>query len=97
LLFIRGVALPASTEVLQRGLNCGALFTGKSSALCAINYNTENVEKALDSSMAILEHANRIVETAVRLCANLNRHNISSLLPFLVIVVQSPTIGSQAP
>jgi hypothetical protein len=97
LLFIRSVALPACTEVLQCSFNCGALLTGKTSALGAISYNAENMEEALDSSVAILEHTNRVIETTVRLCANLKCHDISSLLPFSVIVVHSPTIGSQAP
>jgi len=67
----RGIALRpqcgAARRVLQCSLNCGALFVGNLSALCAINYNAENVQKALDSSVAILEHANRVVETTVRL------------------------------
>ena len=72
---LRGVALAACTEVLQCSLSCDARPVGKISALGAINYNAENAEETFNPSVAIFEHANRIIEPAVDLCADLNRHD----------------------
>ncbi len=51
-------------------------------------HHTENTEKTLDPPVAILEHANRIIETAVGLYTNLDRHGFSSpFFPVSLIVV----------
>ena len=73
-LFIRSVALPASPEVLQCRLDCVALFGCQTSPLRPLGHNAQNAKEAFDSSVAIFQHANRVVETAVRLGTDLNRH-----------------------
>src|ERR1700738_1961509 len=78
---IRRVALSASPEVLQRSPDRIAFLIGKAPALCSINHDTEDAKEALDASVAVLEHADRVVKTAIGLCANLNCHGVPLLLP----------------
>ncbi len=72
---IRCVASSASLEVLEGSLHRIAFLLGKSPALRSIDHNTKNAEEALDPSVAVFEHADRVVKTAVVLRANLNRHH----------------------
>jgi hypothetical protein len=83
------MALSTCTEVLQRSLDRIALLASQPPALCAINCHAEDAEETLNPPVAVLEHANRIIETAVRLSTYLNRHSISLLL-FLSFFRLSP-------
>ncbi|MFZ0301197.1 MAG: hypothetical protein WAL75_00870, partial [Terracidiphilus sp.] len=58
-----------------RSLDCFAFLLGKTPALSSIDYNTKNSEETFDPSVAVFEHADRVVKTAVVLRANLNRHH----------------------
>jgi hypothetical protein len=73
---IRCVALSASSEVLQRSLDCIAFLIGKTPALRSIYHNTKNAEEALDPSVAVFEHADRVIKTAIGSCADLNCHGV---------------------
>jgi hypothetical protein len=87
LFFIRRVALSAGTKVLQRRFHRIALFAGKSSPLGAVNHRTENAQEALDPPVAVFQHPNGIIESAIGLCTNLNRHRFSSWPSSLRLIV----------
>jgi hypothetical protein len=73
-----------------------ALLAGETSPLGAVNHHTKNAKEALDSPVAILEHANRIIEPAVGLCTNLDSHGCSFPCQFSSlrhIVVHSAAIA----
>jgi hypothetical protein len=84
---IRRVALSARAEVLQRRFHRIALFAGKSSPLGAVNHRTENAQEALDPPVAVFQHPNGILESAIGLCTNLNRHRFSSWPSSLRLIV----------
>jgi hypothetical protein len=82
-LFIHSMALSACPEVLQCSLDGIPLLASQTPALCAINYHAEDAEETLNPPVTVLEHADRIIETAVGLSTYLNRHCIP-LLQFLL-------------
>jgi hypothetical protein len=84
---IRRVALSARAEVLKCSLHRIALFAGETSSLGAADYHTENAQKALDPPVAVFQHPNGIIESAIGLCTNLNRHRFSSLPSSLRLIV----------
>ncbi len=65
------VPLAANAKVLKRGLHGCGLFIGQSSPMSALNYSTQDIKEMLDPAMAVHEHPDRIVESAVRLGADL--------------------------
>jgi hypothetical protein len=87
LFFIRGVALSARAEVLKCSLHRISLFADESSPLGAVNHHTENAQEALDPPVAVFQHPNGIIESAIGLCTNLNRHRFSSLPTSLRLIV----------
>jgi len=64
---IRRVALSASSEVLERSFDRIVFFSGKASASRSINHNAKDAQETLYPSVAVLEHANWVVKSAVRL------------------------------
>jgi hypothetical protein len=83
------VALPAGSEVLMRSLHRIAFLIGKSPVLRPIYHNAKNAEEALYPSVAVLEHTNWVVKTAVGLCTDLNGHGVPSIPTIPVIVFYS--------
>src|ERR1035441_5577331 len=84
LFLILRVALSARAEVLKCSLHRIALFAGETSSLGTADYHTENAQEALDPPVAVFQHADGIVESAIGLCTNLNRHRFPlCLLLFL--------------
>jgi hypothetical protein len=78
---IGSVPQTAHAKVLERRL-CGChLFVRQSSVASAICHYTENMEKALDPAMAVDEHTNRVVKSAIRLRTYLYRHSLLSSVP----------------
>ena len=65
LFFVRGVAFAAGAEVLERGEDGGLLFGGEGALVGSLGDQAEEVEEALDSAVAVFQHANGIVEAAV--------------------------------
>jgi hypothetical protein len=82
------MALSSGLKVLQRGVDRGGFFPGQSPASSAIRYHPEDLQKALDSTVAILEHAEGIVESGVWFRADLNSH-------FLAPADLYPAIGTR--
>jgi hypothetical protein len=64
----------ARLEVLQGRPNGVALLICQAPALCAINHNAEDAEETLNPSVAVFQHPNWIIKTAVRFRTDLNRH-----------------------
>jgi hypothetical protein len=62
---IRGVSQPAHAKVLERRLYGCHLFVRQSSVPGAIRHHTENMKKTLDPAMAVDEHTNRVVKSAI--------------------------------
>jgi hypothetical protein len=87
---IRRVALSASTKVSQRRFHRIALFAGKTSSLSTIDHHTEDAQETLDPPVAVFEHPNGVIESAIGLCTNLNRHCLSFLLPSIPLNVVEP-------
>jgi hypothetical protein len=71
------VALSAGTKILQCSPHRVALLADETPPLDAVNHDTQNAKEPFDSPVAILEHANRIIEPAVGLCTNLDSHGCS--------------------
>src|ERR1035441_4310616 len=65
LFFIGCVPFATHVEILKCSLNGGSLFAGKAPRVPALSNQAQDVEEMLDPAMAIFQHANRIVESAV--------------------------------
>ena len=76
-------------DLHHRILNCIALLISKIPALRPINHNAKNAEEALYPSVAVLEHTNWVVKTAVGLCTDLNGHGVPSIPTIPMIVFHS--------
>jgi len=74
LFFIRCVPFPANVKILKRRLHGRPLFAGKASGMRTFSNHTQDVEEMLNPAMAVFQHADRIIESAVWFCAYLYRH-----------------------
>jgi len=79
-IFLVGIMPPAAfLEIMKRGFDCFRLFRGQGSAASAFGYEAENVKEAFDPSVAIGEHSDWVIESAVGFGANLYSHVLGSL------------------
>jgi hypothetical protein len=74
LLFIYVVPFATHMKILKRGLYGGPLFASKWPGVRTIRNLKEDVEDVLYTTMAVFQHANRIIEPTVWFCAYLYRH-----------------------
>jgi hypothetical protein len=61
-------------KVLKGSLYGEPLFASKAPGVCAFSNYAQDVEEALNPAMAVFQHADRIVESAVRFRAYLYCH-----------------------
>ncbi len=78
LFFIGSVPLATHTKVLKCRLHGCRLFVGQGSSLSTVSDEAEDVEKVLNPAMTIDEHPDRIIESAIRLCADLYARHVLS-------------------
>src|SRR5579875_972969 len=80
LLFIGVMARAGFAKIPQRGLNGLALLGAEGAAVRLPGNLAKESGEPLNAAMTILKHADRVVETGVRLCANLHRHRVAPCL-----------------
>ena len=68
------VACAAQAEVVQCRVDGRRLFGIESTAASTIRHCAENLQKVFDAAMAILQHAERVIESAVAPGSDLNGH-----------------------
>src|SRR5665213_1464883 len=79
LFFVCRVAFAPGVKILQCGLHGRPFFFGKASIARTLRDQAEDVKEALNSPVAILQHANRIIKATIWFCTYLNGH-LSPLL-----------------
>jgi hypothetical protein len=80
LLFVTRMPFPALPKVVESSLHSADLFLCHFSAAGSLNNAAQDAKETLNSTMAVCEHSNWIVESAVRFRSNLYRHDLSSFL-----------------
>ena len=78
LLFVGSVAAASFAEVDERGVNRGGFLLGEGAGMGALGDVAEDSKEALDAAVAILEHAEWVVEAAVEFGADLYGHWVFS-------------------
>ena len=80
LFFICRVPFATRVKVLERSFYSRLLFAGKAPGVRTLDHQAQDVEEVLNPAMAVLQHADRIVESAIRSCAYLYRHSLTFFL-----------------
>src|ERR1700722_9779596 len=81
LFFIRRVPLPTHTKIVKRSLDRAPFLIREISALGSLRHDAEDSQKAFNSSMAVFEHDERIIKSAVGPGTNLYRHILILSVP----------------
>src|ERR1700689_3270611 len=79
LFLVECVSLAANMKILQRRFHRRTFFFREVAVLGTFRNETENIEELLDSTMAVLQHAYGVIESAVWFSTDLNCH-LSPLL-----------------
>jgi S-adenosylmethionine hydrolase len=79
LFFICCMPFATHVKILERSLHGRRLFAGKAASMRSLGDQTQYFKEALNPAMAVFEHANWIIESAVWFCAYLDRHGSAFL------------------